>query len=51
MVVLEGLLMAKYYSVVYNYQIFFIHSSLDGNLYLGYGKQLCNEHWGTCILS
>ena len=35
----------------YIYHIFFIHSSVDGHLLLGYCKQCCNEHWGACNFS
>ena len=45
-------LIAEWYSIVYMYHSFRIHSSADGQLGClrpGYYKQCCDEHWGTHV--
>ena len=43
--------MAKQDSIIYMYQIFFIHSSVNGHLGCLLCKQCCDENWDACILS
>ena len=44
--------MAEYYSIVYMYHSFFIHSSVNGHLgcfHILTILECYNEYWGTCV--